>query len=206
MYETVTITPEYLRIAEKAEVKQVQNLIPKLIEIGKGKDVPQKVKALLGIDPASVVEEAWVDIKEVGINSLSILNEAKIPSISKDAKYLILGSVVVLTSILTLLYKSRKKQFGNLYNFKDLLREVVNAIGKWLLNRGKEIYKKLLDIMITVFTIFILTLIYLHFTKDVNTDKLSPKLQILLNIIKQKLNIKSTDSKERKTQSVEEID
>jgi hypothetical protein len=194
MFKPITVPEDWIRLASKVDREVFRKLLPKFEEIGSGKDVSRKLKILfqtnLGSEDLTLLKKVgtfYVDqIKE---STLAEADEKKLKDIligstPKGRLYRILvGAILVLAAYLTILYKKRKEQFGELYSIKDLLGEVFKSVASALGAAVNQVLKKVVQIVVAAFAAVILIFIIDNLIPSSWLEKY-PTLRHIVDIIK----------------------
>jgi len=194
MFKAITIPEDWARLASKVDIEVFRKLLPKFEEIGSGKDVSRKLRVLFqtNLDDGDLtllkkVGTFYVDqIKESTLTEADKkkLKDIVIGSTPKGRLYRILvGAILVLAAYLTILYKKRKEQFGELYSIKDLLGEVFKSVTSALGAAVNQVLKKIVQIVVSAFAAVILIFIIDNLIPPNWLEKY-PTLRHIVDIIK----------------------
>jgi hypothetical protein len=170
MFKSITIPEDWARLASKVDIEVFRKLLPKFEEIGSGKDVSRKLKALFqtnldGEDLTLLKKVGTFYVDQIKESTLTEADKKKLKDIAlgstpKGRLYRILvGAILVLAAYLTILYKKRKEQFGELYSIKDLLGEVFKSVTSALGAAVNQVLKKIVQIVVSAFAAVILIFI-----------------------------------------------
>lgn len=194
MFKSITIPEDWARLASKVDPEVFRKLLPKFEEIGSGKDVSRKLKALFqtnldGEDLTLLKKVGTFYVDQIKESTLTEADGKKLKDIvlgstPKDRLYRILvGAILVLATYLTILYKKRKEQFGELYSIKDLLGEVFKSVTSALGAAVNQVLKKIVQIVVSAFAAVILIFIIDNLIPSSWLEKY-PTLRHIVDIIK----------------------
>jgi len=194
MFKAITIPEDWARLASKVDIEVFRKLLPKFEEIGSGKDVSRKLKALF---QTNLDSEDLTLLKKVGTFYVDQIKESTLTEADgKKLKDIVLGStpkgrlyrilvgaILVLVAYLTILYKKRKEQFGELYSIKDLLGEVFKSVTSALGATVNQVLKKVVQIVVSAFAAVILIFIIDNLIPSSWLEKY-PTLRHVIDVIK----------------------
>jgi len=219
MFKSITIPEDWARLASKVDIEVFRKLLPKFEEIGSGKDVSRKLKVLFqtnldGEDLILLKKVGTFYVDQIKESTLAEADKKKLKDIAlgstpKGRLYRILGgAILVLAAYLTILYKKRKEQFGELYSIKDLLGEVFKSVTSALGAAVNQVLKKVVQIVVSAFAAVILIFIIDNLIPSSWLEKY-PVLKHIVDIIKDTIKYGSIKKREeeraeKKKQEAEE--